>query len=93
MLVGLLAPWLGGWLVDSSQWVVVLLVSCDWSLCSEPEPNQRQDNRSISQVGTRQVQTSQHNPREDLEAVGHRPRWNARRRRVRSRYASCQPQT
>ena len=63
---------------------------CDWLTCVEPESNQRQDNRSISQVGAGQVQTSKHDPRKDLEALGHRPRRNAGRRRVCTRDAPCE---
>jgi len=40
-------------------------------LCVESEPNQRQDNWSIGQVRTCQIQTSQHHPWQDLEALGH----------------------
>ena len=68
-------------------------VISDWLSCVEPESNQRQDNRSVGQVGTCQVQTSQHHPGQDLETVRHWPRWNAWRRWIRSRYAPCEPET
>ena len=64
----------------SSCCLVAFKVVCDWLSCAEPEPNQWQDNRSVGQVRTRQVQAAKHDPWQDLEALGPRPRRNARHR-------------
>ena len=58
----------------------------------ELEPHRRKGDRRRSQVGDGAVAAPELDARQDLEAVGHRPRRNARQRRVRARHAPRQHQ-